>query len=218
MNEALVRSVVAKSKRTLDTVHDQFTLRETNRRQKITTGDALFGEHDLYEKHTLDAHAHLLRTSSSTKRARTDETGDEPATDPTSFEAQAAAKKKAAIRTVGTVTPVDDFKVLVEQGSPSFTDVCKQLCTLILELINNSRGDSLFEKALQCLQCLRDACIAKLEPKIFNDFAVLLKRLAAEPDGRKDFWKKIVSGSSARRETADEFAFVRRANQSDHQW
>jgi hypothetical protein len=43
MNDTLVRSVAARSKRTLDTVHEQFSLRDTERRQKITTGDALFG-------------------------------------------------------------------------------------------------------------------------------------------------------------------------------
>jgi hypothetical protein len=43
MNDTLVRSVAAKSKRTLDAVHEQFGLRDTERRQKITTGDALFG-------------------------------------------------------------------------------------------------------------------------------------------------------------------------------
>ncbi len=133
------------------------------------------------------------------KKARLD--GDEnneeaPVTteDSASFEAQAAAKKKAAIRNVGTLTPVEDFQLLIEQGSPSFTEVCKQMCNLILELINNSHGDALFEKAIQCLQCLREMCIKKLEPKIYNDLEVLIKRQASTIDGRKDFWKKIVDG------------------------
>ena len=43
MNDELVRSVVSKSKRTLDEIHEQFNLRDTERRHKITTGDALFG-------------------------------------------------------------------------------------------------------------------------------------------------------------------------------
>jgi hypothetical protein len=110
---------------------------------------------------------------SSAKKARLEE--DENVAS-TSFEAQAAAKKKAAIRTVGTITPVEDFKNLIEQGSPSFADVCKQMSTLILELINNSHGDTLFEKALQCIECLREICIQKLEPKIFNDLEVLIKK------------------------------------------
>ncbi len=131
---------------------------------------------------------------SSAKKARLDENVEEFTTDSTSFEAQVAAKKKAAVRTVGTVTPVEDFKILIEQNSPSFTDVCKQMCTLVFELINNSHGDSLFEKALQCIQCLRETCINKLEPKIFNDLEVLLKKQASDVDGRKDFWKKIVAG------------------------
>lgn len=46
MNDTLLRSLVAKSKRTLDTIHEKFPLRDTDRRQKITTGDALFGNVD----------------------------------------------------------------------------------------------------------------------------------------------------------------------------
>jgi hypothetical protein len=133
---------------------------------------------------------------SSAQKAHFDENEnvEELTTDPTSFEAQTVAKKKAAIRTVGTITPVEDFKILIQQGSPSFTDVCKQMTTLILELINNSHGDTLFEKALQCIQYLREMCIQKLEPKIFNDLQNLIKKQAANIDGRKDFWKKIVNG------------------------
>ncbi|CAF1443443.1 unnamed protein product [Adineta steineri] len=175
MNDTLIQSIARKSKRTLDTVNEQFILRDTNRRQKIATGEALFGNNDI-----------------SAKKARLEDNNEEFTTDSTSFEAQAAAKKKAAIKTVGTVTPVEDFKILIEQGSPSLTDVCKQMCTLIFDLINNSHGDSLFEKALQCIQCLREICIDKLEPKIFNDFEVVLKAHSSDIDGRKDFWKKIV--------------------------
>jgi len=134
--------------------------------------------------------------NSSAKKARFEENEnvEELTTDSTSFEAQTAAKKKAAIRNIGTITPVEDFKILIEQGSPSFTDVCKQMSTLIFELINNSRGDTLFDKALQCIQCLREMCIKKLEPKIFNDLQNLIKKQATNIDGRKDFWKKIVDG------------------------
>jgi hypothetical protein len=49
MNDTLLRSVATKSKRTLDTIHEKFALRDTDRRQKITTGDALFGNVDRYE-------------------------------------------------------------------------------------------------------------------------------------------------------------------------
>ncbi|CAF4671881.1 unnamed protein product, partial [Rotaria sp. Silwood2] len=182
MNDTLLRSITGKSKRILNTIHEKFALRDTDRRQKITTGDALFGNVD-----------------SAAKRARLDENEniEEPTAttaDSASFESQAAAKKKAAIRNVGTLTPVEDFKLLIEQGSPSFAEVCKQMCNIILELVHNSHGDALFEKAFQCLQCLREICINKLEPKIFNDLESLLKKQASTIDGRKDFWQKIIDG------------------------
>lgn len=74
------------------------------------------------------------------------------------------------------------------------------MTTLILELIHNSHGDTLFDKALQCIKCLRDVCIQKLEPKIINDLLHLIKKQANNIDGRKDFWKKIVDGMSNRGE------------------
>jgi hypothetical protein len=46
MNDALIRSISTRSKRTLDIVQEEFVLRDTERRQKITTGDALFGNAD----------------------------------------------------------------------------------------------------------------------------------------------------------------------------
>jgi hypothetical protein len=46
MKDTLVQSIVGRSKRTLDTLHEQFTLRDTDRRKKLTTGDALFGNAD----------------------------------------------------------------------------------------------------------------------------------------------------------------------------
>jgi hypothetical protein len=46
MNDALIRSIATRSKRTLDKVQEEFALRDTERRQKIKTGDALFGNVD----------------------------------------------------------------------------------------------------------------------------------------------------------------------------
>lgn len=136
--------------------------------------------------------------SSSAKKARLDETPafEESTTESGSFEAQAAATKRATLKTIGTVTPIDDFKTLIEQGTLSLTNIYQQMGALILELVHNSHRDALFDKAFQCLQCLRDSCIQKLEPKTFNDLEGLIKKQATAIDGRKDFWQKIVDGTS----------------------
>ncbi|CAF3066714.1 unnamed protein product, partial [Rotaria sp. Silwood2] len=91
MNDALVQSAVSKIKRTLDTVHEQVVLRDTERRQKITTSDHLFAKNIRLEEN---------------------ENVEELTTDSTSFEAQVNAKMKAAIRTIGAITPIEDFKIL----------------------------------------------------------------------------------------------------------
>lgn len=43
MNDILLRSITNKSKRIMNIINEKFSLRNTDRRQKITTGDALFG-------------------------------------------------------------------------------------------------------------------------------------------------------------------------------
>jgi hypothetical protein len=46
MNEQLLQSMITRNKRTFDDIQEQFIVRDTGRRQKITTGDALFGHDD----------------------------------------------------------------------------------------------------------------------------------------------------------------------------
>lgn len=192
MNETLLQSISMRSQRLIDTLQEQFPLRETGRKQKITTGDALFGS----------------------KKARLDEeeaaaTTDQPV-ETNSFEALAAAQKKATLKTIGTVTPVEDFQSLIQQGTIPLSDLCKQMATLIVEFIHNSHGDALFDKTMLCLKSLRDVCIQKLEPKIFNDLIGSIKRQSTAIDGRKDFWKRVVQGkmSNAKKRT-DRMSFLR---------
>lgn len=179
MNEPLIQSISTRSKRTIDALKEQYSLRDTGKKQKITTGDALFGQDNLSKKSQLDDET-------------SDMTRDDQPIELNSFEAQAAAEKKATLKSIGTVTPVEDFYTLIEQGTISLSDICKQMAKLIVDFIENSRGEALFEKAILCLKSLRDVCMKKLEAKIFNDLLTLIKRQSTEIDGRKDFWKKIV--------------------------
>ena len=47
MSDELIQSIARKNKRSLDAVQSQFTIRDTGKRQKITTGGDLFGSGDL---------------------------------------------------------------------------------------------------------------------------------------------------------------------------
>ncbi len=51
MNNQLIQSINTKSKRIFEQIHEKFVLRDTDRRQKITTGDALFGHGDRFVYH-----------------------------------------------------------------------------------------------------------------------------------------------------------------------
>ena len=144
-------------------------------------------------------------------------TFEEPVTDATSFEAQSASIKKSTVKSIGTVTPVEDFKTLIEQGTLSLTEICKQMTTLIVQLIDNSHGDALFDKIIQCLHCLRDVCIRKLEPKIFNDLQHSIKKQTNAADGRNDFWKRLLDGKIKHRIEQFYSRSIFRENQSDYQ-
>ena len=50
------------------------------------------------------------------------------------------------------------------------------------------------DKVLQCVECLRQVHIEKLEPSLLNDLQISIKRRVANTDGRKDFRMKIVDG------------------------
>lgn len=172
MNENLIQTTAERSKRALDTIQEKFIVHDTGRRQKLTTGDALFGEHDITSK--------KMRLE---QQSLADE--DEP-----------VSNKQPVMKTIGTVNPVDDFNALIEQGHVSLDEILKQMTSVIREMINNSHGDTLFDKIIKCLQTLRDTCIRKLEPKIFNDLLVLMKNQTNASDGRKDFWQRLVQGFS----------------------
>ena len=44
----------------------------------------------------------------------------------------------------------------------------------------------------QCVECLRQVCIEKLETSLLNDLQISIKRREENPDGRKNFRMKIM--------------------------
>jgi hypothetical protein len=175
MNEQLIQTMSVRSKRTFDQLQAQFPLRDTEKRKKITTGATLFGsatDEGQIEEPSIDEHS-------------------------SSFEAQAAAQRRTTIRTIGTITPIEDFKALLQQDRAAVISIFQQMAKLIMEFVHHSHGDTMFDKAIQCLLAYREAAASTLEPKAFNDFLISVKKQSSNPDGPNDFWQRILHGKSA---------------------
>ncbi|CAF0990776.1 unnamed protein product [Didymodactylos carnosus] len=174
--EQSCRNVAVNSRKTLEQLNKQFLLKVTERKAKMTTGEALFGTDDV-KKPVGDEKENIV-------------TNDGLESDKVNMEAM-ATKKKLTIKQIGSVTPMEDFKTIIESQSLPFEEACRQLRDQITDLIQNSFGDAFYLKALACLIGLRETCIQKLEPNVYNDFIRNLKKWL-QTIARKDFWDKIV--------------------------
>lgn len=78
---------------------------------------------------------------------------------------------------VGDITPVEDFKRLIQKGRFRFAAASLQV--VIRRVIRDLLGD---EKAILCLEALRKACIEHKEPRFFNDFVSSLVQRCERKD------------------------------------
>ncbi|KAK3699754.1 hypothetical protein QZH41_015603, partial [Actinostola sp. cb2023] len=122
-------------------------------------------------------------TEPAAKRAKTDK-------DETDF--SMAAQAKGEVTEVGTVEPVEDFKVLIARKNVNlFKDASSQMKDRIVQLIMDSFGEQFFAKALSCVTVLRKESIKAGESQMFNDFLRDLKSKILNQRGH-GFWLLLV--------------------------
>jgi len=99
---------------------------------------------------------------------------------------------KAEITEVGSVTPTADFKVLISRKDKDFWDeACQQMQARVKQIVMDSFGQQFYPKAIDCLRLLRQECINKAEPEVFNSFLAKFKDTLIGK-GRRDFLELIV--------------------------
>ena len=104
---------------------------------------------------------------------------------------------KAEVTEVGTVTPVEDYLSLVNRKDvDKFEDASKQMQKRIEQIVMDSFGAQFYPKAVDCLKTLRQQCIKKMEPRLFNAYMRQFKDKLIEK-GRRDFWDEIVAENLA---------------------
>lgn len=93
---------------------------------------------------------------------------------------------------VGTQDPVGDFTQMIGRRDEDLVGAAiEQMCARITQLVTDSFRDAYFNKALECLVALREACVREEESANFN--AYLLESKGRWGDGRSDFWPLVVS-------------------------
>lgn len=88
---------------------------------------------------------------------------------------------------VSEENPVIDFRVLVKQNKFSFA--AESLLVVIRRLIRNGSDD---EKAVACLQALRETCIKVKKPKTFNSFLMNVVRKIQNENGAENGYRSFL--------------------------
>jgi len=101
------------------------------------------------------------------------------------------------ITEVGTVTPVENFEAMINEGLPAkISDAISQMQTTIEKIITDGASAAYYKKALGCVKVLRSACIMHSEAANFNTFLRNLKGLFSKgPHG--GFWDLLVDSETS---------------------
>ncbi|XP_075037201.1 X-ray repair cross-complementing protein 5 [Mixophyes fleayi] len=94
------------------------------------------------------------------------------------------------VTSVGSVNPVDDFRVLVRQKNTNFQDVSSQLIKRIFECLEIKQSQY-YMKSMSCIKCFRAEAIKLSHIQLFNDFLHSLKEKVAGST-LKEFWEIVV--------------------------
>jgi ATP-dependent DNA helicase 2 subunit 2 len=81
------------------------------------------------------------------------------------------------VKEISSVNPIADFnRMLSDRKEDLVQTAIEQMEKLIRRLIVTSMNGDLFEKALECLQSMREGCIREDEAESFNSLARHLKK------------------------------------------
>ncbi|NXD24399.1 XRCC5 protein, partial [Spelaeornis formosus] len=94
------------------------------------------------------------------------------------------------ITSVGSVSPAEDFRILVRKKNADFKDVSQQLINRIDQFLEN-KGSQYYMKGIDCIRVFREEAIKLSKVQCFNDFLQALK-LKLEDKALSDFWEIMV--------------------------
>eukprot|EP01064_Diplonema_japonicum_P025119 TRINITY_DN3609_c0_g1_i1.p1 TRINITY_DN3609_c0_g1~~TRINITY_DN3609_c0_g1_i1.p1 ORF type:complete len:761 (+),score=166.13 TRINITY_DN3609_c0_g1_i1:73-2355(+) len=95
---------------------------------------------------------------------------------------------KTVVSTITTVTPVSDFKAMITRVDGDFVQqAITEMQNVITKLLQDSIRSQLYNKAKECIQALREACVCEDEAEAFNTYLSSVKKLCVSGQKQK-FW------------------------------
>eukprot|EP01006_Ploeotia_vitrea_P048337 TRINITY_DN67222_c3_g2_i1.p1 TRINITY_DN67222_c3_g2~~TRINITY_DN67222_c3_g2_i1.p1 ORF type:complete len:767 (+),score=83.61 TRINITY_DN67222_c3_g2_i1:52-2352(+) len=96
------------------------------------------------------------------------------------------------ISTVGTVNPVKDFNDMFNRRDEDLVDkAIAEMQAVIRQLLRDSIGNQLYQKAADCIVALRAGCIREEESEQYNGFLRNLKQIHSV-GRRSEFWDQYI--------------------------
>ncbi|KAJ3009384.1 X-ray repair cross-complementing protein 5 [Thoreauomyces humboldtii] len=106
-----------------------------------------------------------------------------------------AALTGRQVEKVTTADPVSDFNAMVSRTDKDLiVPAVTEMCAVITELVTQSFGSQLYDKAFSCLTTLRQASIVYEEPLPFNTWLTTLKSSLSTAGDHSDhsaFWDRV---------------------------
>ena len=100
------------------------------------------------------------------------------------------------MKEISSVNPIADFtKMINDRKTDRVGDAISQMQKLIERFVTNSLKGDLFDKALECMRTLREACVKEDEAPSFNKFAERIKALALRTSGENESFFSLMAGA-----------------------
>jgi len=163
-----------KAEKSLSKIKDLFKLELLISKKNKITGDEVFGSQ---------------KRKNETGDTNEDET---EAKKSRQIDSLTLADPVPTIDTIGTVTPVEDFKILLE-GGIQFDAVVVKMEKVIIKLLTDSLGDQFDEKIQNCIRVFRKASLERKNSGHFNNFMSELKPTLSSQK-KFSLWQKLIDG------------------------
>ncbi len=99
------------------------------------------------------------------------------------------------VKEITSVDPIGDFKKMVnDRKVDRVGEAVGQMQTMIERFVKNSLKGDLYEKAVLCLEAMRETCVKEDEAQKYNDFLAKIKRIFGGQRGsHAEFFQQLVA-------------------------
>ncbi|KAJ1561623.1 X-ray repair cross-complementing protein 5, partial [Nowakowskiella sp. JEL0078] len=153
------KELVENAQNQLDRLKKAFNIEKVD---KKSTGKRIWAQNEQSAQNSIDIEAILDGTDKKVKL-------DDP-------DISILELTQSKIDKIGTMDPVGDFEAMIARRDTDLVDLAvSQMCSIIVKLVTESLGDTLYSKAMQCLSALRNRCIIEGEVETFNNWMVTFR-------------------------------------------